>query len=57
MQTSVLCKDVYLQMGLGSGWGGSNAVSGGWMGRNACSREHMRYPADCRPLKVSDNKK
>ncbi|XP_026328418.1 uncharacterized protein LOC113236524 isoform X1 [Hyposmocoma kahamanoa] len=43
----------HYQMGLGGGWGGANAVSGGWMGRNACSREHMRYPADCRPVKVS----
>ncbi|XP_063820880.1 uncharacterized protein LOC135071064 [Ostrinia nubilalis] len=35
----------------GGGWGGSNAVAGSWAARSSCSREHMRYPSDCRPMK------
>ncbi|XP_049866607.1 uncharacterized protein LOC126367229 [Pectinophora gossypiella] len=38
------------QMGVG-GWNGANAMGGAWMSRSTCSRDHMRYPADCRPFK------
>ncbi|KAL0840358.1 hypothetical protein ABMA28_015619 [Loxostege sticticalis] len=41
----------HYQMGAlgGGGWGGANV--GSWAARSSCSREHMRYPSDCRPMK------
>lgn len=40
-----------LQMGvMGGGWNGSNS-GGAWASRPG-AREHPRYPADCRPVKV-----
>ncbi|KAI5633792.1 hypothetical protein NE865_13482 [Phthorimaea operculella] len=41
------------QMGLGGGWNGASAMGNAWLSRSSCSREHMRYPPDCRPLKGS----
>lgn len=35
----------------GGGWNGANTVNGGWAPRSACSRDHMRYPSECRPIK------
>ncbi|CAB3243520.1 unnamed protein product [Arctia plantaginis] len=37
--------------GGGSGWNGANAVNSGWAPRSACSRDRMRYSAECRPMK------
>ncbi|XP_075970605.1 uncharacterized protein LOC142972994 [Anticarsia gemmatalis] len=43
----------HYQMGVmgSSSWNGGNAVNGGWTPRSACSRDHMRYPTECRPMK------
>ncbi|XP_026729259.1 uncharacterized protein LOC113494926 isoform X1 [Trichoplusia ni] len=45
----------HYQMGVmgGGSWNGANAANGGWAPRNACSRDHMRYPPECRPMKAA----
>lgn len=35
----------------GGSWSGANAA-GTWGSRGTCSREHARYPSDCRGMKV-----
>ncbi|KAG6451879.1 uncharacterized protein LOC115444683 [Manduca sexta] len=45
----------HYQMGMAGGgsWNGANTANGSlWASRGSCSREHMRYPSDCRPAKA-----
>lgn len=39
----------------GGGWSGAHGISSAWGSRGSCSREHMRYSADCRQMKVIFN--